>query len=219
MNLKDYYKQLLSEEIIRSTPRQAALVRQNLGLPPASTVERLGGTEHKLPMGSDWNVLTRRFIKRAIEIGDKEGRDLYKSVPASNRTGRAAATAFTGTKNWLLHGTGQNPDEVGLNMDLVSAPRIAQRQPPKPEEQIYPSAIMHHPKFEDAKHALKHLFDFNLQPGHAEGLDLNDPNFTRDLINRIAYSQSRGGDSGKPPIDYKTYSDAIWRGIIPSRHL
>ena len=228
MNLKNHYKKLLSEEIKKSTPREAALIRQNLGLPPASTKEQLGGTEHQLPMGSDWNVLSRRFIKRALEVGDKEGRELFKSVPVANRTGRAAATSFTGIRNLLLHGTGQNPDELG-SFDAVSPPRIFQRRSEMTPAERKRDAEMSgdtpggHMAFQHARSVVKHLFDVDLRPEHVDGLDHRDANFVRDVINRVNYnpairfSQTNVQPSRSPFLGFWDNEENAIRSIPPRR--
>ena len=197
MNLKEYYKQLLSEEIIKSTPGEYALIRQNLGLPPRSTKETLGGTEKAILRGNDWNVRPMSVVLRTLGA-EKDGREsLFTSEPAPNRSSRAAAKAFSGVRNALLHGTRQNPDEVGLNMDALSSPTSIPRNPRGQQteaEKLNFQTIVNHSAFKDARHAVKHIFDADLRPEHIEGLDINHPDFVRDVIDRVASAKIKNMD-------------------------
>ena len=194
MNLKEYYKQLLSEEIKKSTPGDYALIRQNLGLPPKSTKENLGGTEKPILIGNDWNVRPLRVVLRTLEA-EKDGRpNLFTSAPARNKTRRAAAQAFTGVRNVLLHGTGQNPNEKGLNLDALSSPTSIQRNQQPEAERLKFQTILNHSAFKDARHAVKHIFDDDLRPEHIEGLDINHPHFVRKVINKVASAKIKNMD-------------------------
>ena len=194
MNLKEYYKQLLSEEIKKSTPGEYALIRQDLGLPPRSTKEKLGGTEKAILRGNDWNVRPMPVVLRTLGAENDGRESLFTSAPAPNRSRRAAANAFTGVRNLLLHGTRQNPDEVGLDMDAVSSPTSIPRNPRGQQteaEKLNFQTIVNHSAFKDARHAVKHIFDADLRPEHIEGLDINHPDFVRDVIDKVASAKNK----------------------------
>lgn len=192
MNLKEHYKnyfrEQLNEEPVRMTPREAALYRQSRGLEQPSTVERLGGTEVVLSRGAGWNVLSPRQAKRMSYIQDVEGRDVYTSSKRADPNSRAAKKAFTGTRNLLLHGTRQNPDQVGVEMDAVDPPRIFARAP-EPSMMDDPRAR----QIFDQTRQIAGTVGIDLQPHHVEGLDIHAPDFPQRAITRMLYA--------RPPVD------------------
>lgn len=200
MNLKEYYRRILTEEIKKVTPRQAALIRQELGLSPKSTVERLGGSEQTLPRGAGWNTESQGVVNKAVVALDKDDRELKRSVfKGQYRDLPAQQKNSSGFRNFLLHGTRQSPDEVGLSLDAVSPPRVAKRSPYRPVNPIHKQEAMRddmrrvlqglgiHDEHPDAFPARVNLYNMamhwlhnrgvRLQPKHIEGIDFSNPDF------------------------------------------
>lgn len=200
MNLKQYYRSILTEEIKKVTPREAALIRQQLGLPPRSTVERLGGSEQTLPMGAGWNTESQGVVDKAVTVFSQDDRELKRTVvKGQHRKLPPQEKNSNGLRNFLLHGTRPSPDEVGLSIDAISPPRIAKASKIRPVNpidkqqkmqddmrRVFQGLGIQHDEHPDSLPARVNLYNtvkhfqnigVKLEPKHIEGIDFSNPDF------------------------------------------
>ena len=154
MNLKEYYKQLLSEEIKKSTPQEYALIRQNLGLPPRSTTETL-----LYSAGSDRELsVARRAATNANNFNA-----FYKPLQSKNMN------------------SPNKPPEEYLNGLRTSWRNWTPTPGNRPFRDAMPATAEDKERVEKTKNLLNTVHYFSRQHGvelnakHIEGIDFSNP--------------------------------------------